>query len=208
MSEYDDPHERLGDWTIATLRAHFESQIANLRLMLDERYETQTKALDKAFQAQQEAMKTALESAEKAVQVALISAEKAVTKAETAAEKRFESVNEFRAQLSDQATTFLSRAEAEVRLQSIADKVDTVETIVLRGVTQEQYTAAHEALYASVRQEHDALAEHKQYDITVQGKLAADMSNLRSRYAGVSVALGVVMTVLIVLVTVLQLTHK
>ncbi len=107
---------------------HFQRQLADLRILLDERYATQTKALDAAFVAQQTAMRTALESAEKAVNVAMIAAEKAVTKAEAAAEKRFESVNEFRGQLSDQALNFMSRTEGNIRIDGLTEKVDA-ETI-------------------------------------------------------------------------------
>lgn len=66
----------------------------------------------------------ALASQDKAVQIALIASEKAVAKAEAAAEKRFESNNEFRGQLSDQAATLMPRAEAEQRLAALADKID------------------------------------------------------------------------------------
>jgi hypothetical protein len=101
-------------WTVDTLKE-----------LLDERYQAQTRALDAAFAAQQTAMRTALDAAEDAVKAALSSAEKAVAKAEVAAEKRFESVNEFRAQLTDQAATFVNRNEAEIRIGSLAEKLDT-----------------------------------------------------------------------------------
>jgi len=97
-----------------------------MRSTLDERYATQTKALDAAFLAQQTAMQTAFTAADKAVQAALESAEKAVTKAENAAEKRFEGVNEFRAQLNDQASTFIARNEYSAQYKAISDKLDTV----------------------------------------------------------------------------------
>jgi hypothetical protein len=121
-SEYfqDEIGERLSSFQLQ-LDQRFESS----RKLLDERYDTQIKALDKAFIAQETAMRTALEAAEKAVQTALVSAEKAVAKAEVAAEKRFESVNEFRAQLTDQAATFLSRNEADVRINSLAEKLES-----------------------------------------------------------------------------------
>lgn len=48
---------------------------------------------------------------EKAVQAALNAAKDAVNKAEQASEKRLDSVNEFRAQLRDQAGTFVTRSE-------------------------------------------------------------------------------------------------
>ena len=113
-------------WTVDTLARHFEvrigdvkDSIADLRVMLDERYVTQTKAVDAAFASQQTAMQTALAAAERAVATALLSAEKAVAKAETAADKRFEAVNEFRSQLTDQAATFLSRTEGLTRVDAI-----------------------------------------------------------------------------------------
>lgn len=96
-----------------------QSQLDDMHKMLDERYSTQTKAVDAAFLAQQTAMQTALTAAERAVATALLSAEKAVAKAEVAADKRFEAVNEFRAQLNDQATTFLTRKEAEAQMSGV-----------------------------------------------------------------------------------------
>lgn len=44
-------------------------------------------------------------------------------KAETATEKRFESVNEFRAQLADQSNTLMPRAEFTVQHKALDDKV-------------------------------------------------------------------------------------
>ena len=106
---------RPSSWTVDTLHAHLTQRLDDLTAMLDERYATQVKALDAAFNA-----------AERAVQAALLSAEKAVTKAETAQEKRLESVNEFRAQLTDQAATFVRRDEIDVRVGSINDKIDAL----------------------------------------------------------------------------------
>ncbi len=56
---------------------------------------------------------------DKQIALALTSAEKAVTKAEAATERRFESVNEFRQTLSDQAGTFISRAEYDALKERI-----------------------------------------------------------------------------------------
>jgi small-conductance mechanosensitive channel len=60
---------------------------------------------------------------EKAVAAALAAAEKAVTKAELAAEKRFDAVNEFRGQLKDQADTFATRNEIDIRFRGIEEKI-------------------------------------------------------------------------------------
>jgi len=99
----------------AELRASVAERFADMRAMLDERYLTQTRALDGAFLAQQTAVRTAMEAAEKAVQAALVSAEKAVGKAELAADKRWESINEFQQQLSEQTATLRAQTDANAR---------------------------------------------------------------------------------------------
>lgn len=58
-----------------------------------------------------------------AINAALQAAEKAVTKAEMASERRFEGVNEFRAQLSDQARTFAS----EEKVGLVIKRLDRME---------------------------------------------------------------------------------
>lgn len=55
---------------------------------------------------------------------ALAAADRAVAKAEAASERRFESVNEFRNTLSDQARLLMPRSEAEQALKGLSDKID------------------------------------------------------------------------------------
>lgn len=76
--------------------------------------------------AQDKAVAVALVAAERAVAAALLSAEKAVVKAEIATEKRFESVNEFRGQLADQATSLLSRNEYLTGHRALEEKITGV----------------------------------------------------------------------------------
>jgi hypothetical protein len=85
---------------------------------------TQGKAVDAAFAAQEKAIDAAFASQEKAVASAMTAAERAVGKSEMASEKRFDAVNEFRAQLSDQASTFLPRAEFDRVTSAITEKID------------------------------------------------------------------------------------
>lgn len=61
---------------------------------------------------------------ERALMAALTASEKAIIKAEMSTEKRFESVNEFRNTLSDQAAQFMTRNEAHALLQRVSDRVD------------------------------------------------------------------------------------
>ncbi len=102
-------------WTVDTLR----QDLSRILDEMDRRYQQR-------YEAQQEGVAAALAAQEKAVNAALIAADRAVIKAELAAEKRFESVNEFRATLSDQAANLMPRLEAESRIQTIADKLAEV----------------------------------------------------------------------------------
>ncbi len=64
---------------------------------------------------------------EVANRLALDAAEKAVLKAENAYERRFESVNEFRQTLTDQAATFMTRAEANALLGAVNEKLSRLD---------------------------------------------------------------------------------
>jgi polyribonucleotide nucleotidyltransferase len=130
---------------MAEMDRRYQQQIDDLRTMLDERYVTQVKAVDAAFAAQQTAMQTALLAAEKAVQTAMTAAEKAVAKAETAAEKRFDAVNEFRAAYQDIITSQMPRAEAEQRMQALAEKAEDLKTIISKIETAVAKANAHSA---------------------------------------------------------------
>lgn len=118
-------------WTVETLRTLLMDHMLNEAHSHEQRLIHLKDLLDERYTAQQSAMTTAFSSAQREVQAALASAEKAVAKAEVAADKRFEAVNEFRAQLSDQATRFYTRVEAEAAHHAISDKVDADETRTL-----------------------------------------------------------------------------
>ena len=96
-------------------------------LRYQQRFEAQSDALAAAFSSQQIAMQTAFAVAEKAVNAALAAADRAVSKAELAADKRFEGVNEFRATLADQQRTLMPRAEVDVIVRSINEKLARLE---------------------------------------------------------------------------------
>lgn len=85
-------------------------------------------ALDALTDAKFVTYRTLIDSQAEKVALALASADKAVQKAEAATEKRFESVNEFRKTLSDQAQDFVTRREYEVSRQSTVDRLGEVQT--------------------------------------------------------------------------------
>jgi hypothetical protein len=83
------------EWTINTLKEHYDT-------LLNERKEAQQRAIDAAFLAAKELNAQALEAANDRFAAFV-----------AATDKRFESVNEFRGTLSDQAATLLPRTEYE-----------------------------------------------------------------------------------------------
>ena len=142
---HQDPSKQVGPYqvsilefvsmTISSLDRRFDSLHGDLKVDIEHRFDALIESVAQRFsdsdqryreryEGQQIALREALAATDKAVQAALIAQEKAVTKAEIASEKRFDAVNEFRAQLSDQATTFMPRAEAESRLSALAEKID------------------------------------------------------------------------------------
>lgn len=84
--------------------------------------------LDKLTEAKFVTYRTLIDSSADKVALALTAADKAVNKAELATEKRFEGVNEFRSQLSDQAATFMPRTEAEARTAQNTEKISDMNT--------------------------------------------------------------------------------
>jgi len=94
------------EWTVQTLHEHLQLLAEAADLRYQQRFADQ----------------------EKAVNAALTAAKEAVAKAEVAAEKRFDAVNEFRAQLADQASTFMPRLESEQRQSQIEERVAAMES--------------------------------------------------------------------------------
>lgn len=76
-------------------------------------------ALDRLVDAKFVTFKMMVESQADKVALALAASDKAVTKAEAATDKRFDGVNEFRSQLSDQASRFVTRDTFDARVTSI-----------------------------------------------------------------------------------------
>jgi hypothetical protein len=122
------------------LRDYLDSKVDHLESLINanadlahQRFEDQDKAVLAALAAQEKAVAAALAAQEKSSAAALASADRAVTKAELAAGERFAAVNEFRAQLSDQASTFMSRAEALLQINANAEKIDALSARMDRG---------------------------------------------------------------------------
>lgn len=114
------------DWTIGTLKEYIERRLTDQDKAADAALIATQKATEAALIAAQKATESALVSTQKATESALLASKEAVVKAETATDKRFDSVNEFRAQLADQTATFIARPEYSAGHKSLEDKVTTL----------------------------------------------------------------------------------
>jgi len=95
-------------WTIETLYEHFNKLFAEKDLRDDQRFKAQEKAVESALKAQQDSVSAALNSADRAVQ-----------KSEAAYNDRFNSVNEFRGQISDQTKEFPSKVVVDAQVSAL-----------------------------------------------------------------------------------------
>lgn len=71
-----------------------------------------------------------------ALRAALASVERSSAKADTATEKRFESVNEFRAQLAAQARDLMPRQESEQLMKAMSARIAALEGTGRQGALQ------------------------------------------------------------------------
>lgn len=130
---------------IDELEKAFNQRLALIEKALQQRWESQQEAFQQkwqtiekstalAFTAHDTVMHTTFVSFEKHVEQKFIALEKlmeqkfassaiAITKAESASEKRFDSVNEFRLTLTDQASTFVARNEYDRSITNLSDKI-------------------------------------------------------------------------------------
>jgi hypothetical protein len=109
---------------IGLLKELMESKMADFVFRFEHTSDERDKRYEQRFMAQEQSTKTAFESQQLAMAAALAAADRAVAKAEVATEKRFDSVNEFREQLKDQANTLMTRSESDARMSSMTEKID------------------------------------------------------------------------------------
>jgi len=100
--------EQLSDWTVRTLHEHVQRMI----------------------EAEHRWIEAKLAAVVDAMEAMHLASDKALSKAEHASEKRFESVNEFRGQLSDQINRFLTKSEYEAHHIDLERRTLAIERFV------------------------------------------------------------------------------
>lgn len=126
-----------------------EEPIVSMREYLERVLDERDRLYGAKFVASEVAVAAALTAQKTSVDAALVAADRAVAKADVANEKRFDAVNEFRAQLNDQAKTFMPRTETTSLIKSLDDKIES---------SQANFDAKLDALRASLEKSNDSLA--------------------------------------------------
>ena len=101
-SRTTDPAAGTSSATDVSLREYLTSLIQGAERRADARFEAMQRSVDAAFSASQ----------------------LAIDKANEATEKRFQGVNEFRAQLADQAGSFVSRQTVDALVEKLESQID------------------------------------------------------------------------------------
>ncbi len=114
-SKTTDPAAGSSSATDVSLREYLEGTLERVELISRERMAKIEQRLDGIEQRAEER----LDTTRRELQAAFAASEQAIDKADAATEKRFESVNEFRAQLSDQTATFMPRELVDPRLVAL-----------------------------------------------------------------------------------------
>jgi hypothetical protein len=127
---YRDDHGRYNGSTAPVTQADIKR--------LDELAAAESRRMDGLLKAQETAVNAALAAAEKAVAAALAASEKAVNKAEIAQQRVNETQNEFRGTLSDQANSFMPRAETESLVRELRALIDAGNAERARLVSENQ----------------------------------------------------------------------
>jgi hypothetical protein len=104
-----------------------DTAVEALDKRIDQRFIETDKRLEQRFHGIEVEMREGRVQMRSETASALTAAKEAVGKAEAATERRFENVNEFRATLSDQAQTFVSKAEWQSETRGLAARISTLE---------------------------------------------------------------------------------
>jgi hypothetical protein len=139
-------HHMPPDWDFLTLKEYFDT-------ILDERIN----AYNKQIEATKEHFNVILNERNEKLNLLFEQMNRAVSKAEAATERRFEAVNEFRAQLADQARAFMPRLEYEAsyvnvdqRINNLKEKIDRIESTKQGGNATWTYVFASASLIALI----------------------------------------------------------
>ena len=130
---------------------------------------------------------------EKALTSALTAAKEAVDKAQSASEKRFDSVNEFRNQLKDQAATFLTRAEYQAFNKQLTDQIASILATQVPRSEHETRWHADAANISGLQTRIEQLSQ-RQYTSSGQAEGSAWLWGIIIGVVGIAISVAIVLT--------------
>ena len=138
----DEPRV-ISSWSIDTLYTHLSRVDADAALLASEhfrlnelRYTERSTQLEAHYaeklNAAVEKLNAAILAVERSAAAAQAASKEAINKADDANEKRFNSVNEFRGTLTDQASKFIARTEVDAHTHAQGEKMSELGTRIER----------------------------------------------------------------------------
>jgi hypothetical protein len=116
----DEKQSTSTEWTVDTLYIHLSRVINDL----SHKFDRELEARDKLAKSDRQVLDVSIKAVEDKAGLAQVSSKEAVLKAENATEKRFESVNEFRSTLTDQANRLATKDEFKQFQNSVNGKMN------------------------------------------------------------------------------------
>jgi hypothetical protein len=225
-------------WTPELLKAYIDRVLAELILRLEQRFQAQQDQLvtvppvaqqvgqlsirvdgfSELMEAKFVTYRTLIDSQAEKVALALDAAEKAIDKAEAATEKRFDAVNEFRAQLTDQTASFARRDYVEQEMASVDRRLDdgnahrlaiiaefraSMEKLVTKD-TLEAFAASSSTDRAGLHDRVKALESRMDVAAGQQQGGTSKVTDQRAFIGSAIAVLGVLITIIVIVANVLS----
>lgn len=140
---------------LVDIRDLFNAQIDQINILI--------KANDKGYNQR-------FENVIEATKAALASADRAVTKAEQASDKRFESVNEFRETLSDQAAKFIIRTEFNLVVDRLEQDIKNLQLAKSELIPRAEVIGLFKAMDDKIKEVAEEVDKLSDYQVGVSGR--------------------------------------
>jgi hypothetical protein len=172
---------------IDNLEKHLSTQMDSERRHVA----TQLEAAESLTDAKFVTFRTLVDGQAEQVKLALDASDKAIGKAEIANEKRFDSVNEFRQTLTDQAGTFMPRKEVEQIAATYSARMQDLATAGQHWITRDEQAA-------TIARLNDRIQELTEWRLRTESKGEGAKDNRSGVFAVVAVAVSLLTAVILV----------
>lgn len=171
---------------IDNLEKHLSTQMDAERRHVATQLEAAANLTDAKFVT----FRTLVDGQAEQVKLALDASDKAIGKAEIASEKRFESVNEFRQTLTDQAGTFIPRKEVEQIAATYSARMQELATAGQHWVTREE-------MAATIQRQNERIQELADWRLRAESKGEGAKDNRTGVFAAITIAVALLSAIIL-----------